>query len=73
MAINSRLISSSFISFHQWSSILLEIMYKDPNFSENYVYTGLISETKQITDAYWFPRNISVCLNKFVIEMKIVV
>ncbi|CAF4100035.1 unnamed protein product, partial [Adineta steineri] len=32
---------------------------QDPNFSENYVYTGLISQTKQVNNAYWMPRNIS--------------
>ena len=36
-------------------------MLKDPNFNSDYVYTGLISNTKQVTDAYWIPKTISVC------------
>ena len=40
----------------------LEIMLKDPDFNADYVYTGLISETKQVTNAYWVPQNISVCI-----------
>jgi hypothetical protein len=35
-------------------------MLKDPDFNMLYAYTGLISQTKQTTDAYWMPRNISV-------------
>ena len=40
--------------------LLIEIMLKDPNFNLLYAYTGLISQTKQLTNAYWMPRNISV-------------
>ncbi len=40
-------------------------MLKDPNFNEDYVYTGLISPTKQVTNAYWVPMNISVCFRIF--------
>lgn len=40
-------------------------MLKDENFNSNYVYTGLISQTKQVNDAYWMPKNISV--NKIII------
>lgn len=35
-------------------------MLKDPNFNADYVYTGLISQTKQVTNSYWMPKNISV-------------
>ncbi len=35
-------------------------MLKDPNFNAEYVYTGLYSPTKTVTNAYWLPRNISV-------------
>jgi hypothetical protein len=35
-------------------------MLKDPNFNQDYAYTGLLSQTKEVTDAYWIPRNISV-------------
>ncbi|CAF3322799.1 unnamed protein product, partial [Rotaria sp. Silwood2] len=34
-------------------------MLKDPNFKSNYVYTGLISQSKQVDNAYWMPKNIS--------------
>ena len=37
-------------------------MLTDQNFNDDYVYTGLLSPTKQVTNAYWLPRNISVCL-----------
>ena len=47
---------------------ILEIMLKDRNFNVDYVYTGLLSPIKSLTDAYWLPRNISVC---FIIFMKI--
>ena len=40
--------------------LLKEIMLKDEDFVENYVYTGLISESKRESDCYWTPRNISV-------------
>ncbi|UJR29534.1 hypothetical protein I4U23_010751 [Adineta vaga] len=43
---------------YEWQ-IIQEIMLKDPNFSENYVYTGLLSQTKQVTNAYWMPKNIT--------------
>jgi hypothetical protein len=36
-------------------------MLNDPDFNQDYVYTGLISPSKQVTDAYWLPMNISVC------------
>ena len=39
----------------------IEIMLLDPDFNQLYVYTGLISQTKQETNAYWLPKNISVC------------
>ncbi len=42
-------------------------MLKDPNFNQDYVYTGLLSQTKQVTNAYWMPRNISVNLVFFLI------
>ena len=35
-------------------------MLKDPNFNADYVYTGLISPTKQVTNAYWTPTNLPV-------------
>jgi hypothetical protein len=41
-------------------------MLKDPAFNAEYVYTGLISPTKQVTDAYWVPMNISVCFKVFI-------
>jgi hypothetical protein len=40
-------------------------MLKDPNFNRDYAYTGLISSTKEVTNAYWMPRNISVCFILF--------
>ncbi len=49
-------------------SFILEIMLKDPDFNADYVYTGLISPTKQVTDAYWVPLNISVCLSKYLFK-----
>jgi hypothetical protein len=36
-------------------------MLKDENFNSDYAYTGLISQTKQVNNAYWIPKNISVC------------
>jgi hypothetical protein len=45
--------------------VCLEIMLKDPNFNSNYAYTGLVSQSKQVTDAYWMPKNISVCKINF--------
>jgi hypothetical protein len=41
----------------------LEIMLKDETFNENYVYTGLLSETKRTDNAYWMPKNVSVRLS----------
>ncbi|CAF1112160.1 unnamed protein product [Adineta steineri] len=43
---------------YEWQ-LVQEIMLKDPNFTADYVYTGLISETKQVNNAYWMPMNIS--------------
>jgi hypothetical protein len=40
-------------------------MLYDPDFDQDYVYTGLISPTKQVNDAYWMPRNISVRFGLF--------
>jgi hypothetical protein len=60
MAINSRFTFSN-LFYKIYSFFNLEIMLKDPNFNVDYVYTGLVSPTKQVTDAYWSPRNISVC------------
>ncbi len=36
-------------------------MLEDSNFNNDYAYTGLISPTKSDNNAYWMPRNISVC------------
>ncbi len=52
---------------------ILEIMLYDPDFNEDYAYTGLISQTKQVTDAYWMPKNISVCFILFENKIKSVV
>ena len=41
---------------------LVEIMLSDSKFNDDYAYTGLISPTKQVNNAYWLPRNISVCV-----------
>lgn len=46
-------------------------MLQDPNFSADYVYTGLISPTKQVNDAYWMPRNISVYFIYLYLENKL--
>ncbi|CAF0846728.1 unnamed protein product [Rotaria sordida] len=43
---------------YEWQ-LIQEIMLKDSNFNVDYVYTSLISQTKQVQDAYWMPRNIS--------------
>ncbi|CAF1215178.1 unnamed protein product [Adineta ricciae] len=43
---------------YEWQ-IIQEIMLEDPNFNQNYVYTGLVSQTKQVTNAFWMPRNTS--------------
>lgn len=51
----------SFIAF-VGNFLHLEIMLTDSNFNDDYAYTGLISPTKQVNNAYWLPRNISVCL-----------
>jgi hypothetical protein len=46
-------------------------MLNDPNFNQDYAYTGLLSQTKQVTNAYWMPRNISVnFLFFFLIKIK---
>ena len=61
MAINSRLIFIFFFFSFQIEFIFkIEIMLKDPNFNADYVYTGLISPTKQVTNAYWTPTNLPV-------------
>lgn len=54
---NLRLSLSLSLPFHSLHS---EIMLNDPNFVDNYVYTGLISQTKETNNSYWMPRNISV-------------
>lgn len=46
-------------SAYEWQTVQ-EIMLKDPDFTANYVYTGLLSQTKSVTDAYWIPTNTSV-------------
>ncbi|CAF2093138.1 unnamed protein product [Rotaria magnacalcarata] len=43
---------------YEWQ-LIQEIMLNDSNFNPFYVYTGLISETKQVENAYWIPTNIS--------------
>jgi len=48
-------------------------MLYDPDFNEDYAYTGLISQTKQVTDAYWMPKNISVGFILFENKIKSVV
>lgn len=53
-------------------NLLVEIMFYDPNFSDDYVYTGLLSPTKQLNNAYWLPRNISVCLRIILINPRFV-
>jgi hypothetical protein len=47
-------------------------MLNDPNFNADYAYTGLISQTKQVNDAYWVPMNISVCFHIQQVEIKII-
>ncbi|CAF1124596.1 unnamed protein product [Rotaria sp. Silwood1] len=43
---------------YEWQ-LIQEIMLKDSNFKSDYVYTGLISQSKQVNNAYWMPKNIS--------------
>ncbi|CAF2040937.1 unnamed protein product [Rotaria magnacalcarata] len=43
---------------YEWQ-LIQEIMLNDNNFNSDYAYTGLISQSKQINDAYWMPKNIS--------------
>jgi len=49
-------------SAYEWQ-IIQEIMLNDPGFTANYAYTGILSPTKSVTDAYWIPTNASVRRN----------
>jgi hypothetical protein len=50
------------LSRQEFHLLRLEIMFKDQDFTEPYVYTGLRSPTKQVTDVYFTPQNISVSI-----------
>ncbi|UJR20328.1 hypothetical protein I4U23_023459 [Adineta vaga] len=43
---------------YEWQ-LVQEIMLRDTSFNALYVYTGLISQTKQVSNAYWMPMNNS--------------
>ncbi|CAF1452722.1 unnamed protein product, partial [Adineta ricciae] len=43
---------------YEWQ-LVQEIMLGDSSFIGTYAYTGLISPTKQVTNAYWMPMNTS--------------